>query len=593
MRTPDSAVTRRWFLQGAALLAAPAVLPSQTAPDNFAQQDEALRAWYERRALALAGILANDPAALRELMAEWPVLYPPWTGRLDEYDSERFGPLLAVSDEGENAETIARAAYASAKARTLHPTAPMPLGVMIDGERMVSAGEGPIGPDEYAKLIAAAFERTLCSTNVGVRVNARLYRLLPEFSTADAAQNEEEWLARVFAVFAPFLKTPDGVPRPLTVRLIVEPSDAPAAVSKLVAKLEAARSRGLLGPAALHKLSLLSIATGAIRDDVATEEIKRVLSIAAQAGVPEVAIDGDLTPAARERLSVASLLNIVDAATLRNLFAAARQHSVRLVYRYQVDVDSAARTIWTGLQAARSYGFTAGKYGLVPLTLDEQERVVAMISRWTQGWTAVPAFYVDTPLVTDDDAFDASRCVEAALVWIEKVRAAGARLALFDCPDRLAGRHLVRDAQHPEGVLTLEHIVVIEQRARQLGLKPMWSGGITARLALALGAQGVFAIFSTGAASRQVPVHGSFADDPDLPSKGAPTELGVRRVHAAVQAGFLAVALRQRNPKLASNVSEHAQQLLAAIDAQNGVERALATLNDSLVRGWTAHWTKT
>ena len=593
MRTPDSAVTRRRFLQGAALLAAPAVLPSQTAPGNFAQQDEALRAWYERRALALAGVRANDPGALREMMAEWPVLYPPWTGPLNEYDSERFGPLLAMSDEGENAETIARAAYASAKAHALHPAAPMPLGVMIDGERMVSAGEGPIGPDEYAKLIAAAFERTLCSTNVGVRVNARLYRLLPEFSIAAAAQNEEEWLARIIAAFEPFLKTPDGVPRPLTVRLMVEPSDAPAAVSRLVAKLETARSRGLLGPASLHKLSLLSIATGAIRDDVATEEIKRVLSIAAQASVPEVAIDGDLTPAARERMSVASLLNIVDAATLRNLFAAARQHSVRLVYRYQVDVDSAARTIWTGLQAARSYGFTAGKYGLVPLTLDEQQRVVALVSRWTQGWTAVPAFYVDTPLVTEDDVFDASRCVEAALVWMEKVRAAGAGLALFDCPDRLAGRHLVRDAQHPEGVLTLEQIAAIEQRARRLGLKPMWSGGITARLAFALGAQGVFAIFSTGATSRQVPVHGSFADDPDLASEGEPTELGVRRVHAAVQAGFLAVALRQRNPKLASDVSEHAQQLLAAIDAQNGVEKALATLDDSLVRGWTAHWAKT
>ncbi len=562
-------------------------------PGSFAQQDETLRTWYEKRALALAGVRANDPAAFRDLMAEWPTLYPPWTGRLDEYDAEHFGPLLAVSDEGENAETIAQAAYASAKARALHPAAPMPLGVMIDGERMVSAGEGPIGPDEYAKLIAAAFERTLCSTNVGVRVNARLYRLLPEFSIADAAQDEEKWLVRVFAAFEPFLKTPDGVPRPLTIRLIVEPSDAPAAISKLIAKLEAARSRGLLGPASLHKVSLLSIATGAIREDITTEEIKRVLSIAAQAGVPEVAIDGDLTLSARQRMSVASLLNVVDATTLRELFIAARQQKVCLAYRYQVDADSAARTIWTGLQAARSFGFTAGKYGLVPLTLDEQEHVVALISRWTEGWTAVPAFYVDTPLITIDDVFDASRCVEAALLWMEKVREAGARLALFDCPDRLAGRHLVRDSQHPEGVLTLEQIATLDRRGKELGLKLMWSGGITARLAFALGAERVFAIFSTGAASRQVPVHGSFLDDPDLPSEGAPTELGVRRVHAALQAGFLAAALCQRNPRLANDVSERAQQLLAAIDAQNGVENALAALNDSLVRGWTAQWTKT
>jgi hypothetical protein len=597
VRKISSAVTRRRFLQSAALLTAPAVLTTQSPSGNFAQQDEALRAEYERRALALTGVRASDPAALRELMAEWPALYPPWTKRLEEYDSARFGPLLAVSDEGENAEMIARAAYASAKARALHPPSPMPLGLMIDGERMVSAGEGPIGPEEYAKLIAAAFERTLASTNVGVRVNARFYRLLPEFAIADAAKDETRWLGRVFEAFVPFLKTPDGVPRPLTVRLIVQPSDAPATVARLSAKLEAGRGQGLLGPASLHRFSLLSIANGAIpagasANEIHLAEIKRVIAMAAQAGIDEVAIDGDLTLAARERISLASLLNIVDLSTLRDLFAAARPQEVRLVYRYQVDADSAARTIWTGLQAARSYGFTAGKYGLVPLTLEEQQQVVAFVSRWTEGWTAVPAFYVDTPLVTVDDVFDESRCVEAALLWMEKVRAAGARLVLFDCPDRIAARHLIRDAQHANGILTLDQIAAIERHAKDLGLKPMWSGGIIARLAFALGAQQVFAIFSTGAASRQVPVHGSFVDDPDLASEGAPTELGVRRVHAALQAGFLSSVLRERNPKLADEIASRAQQLLAAIDAGSNVEPAWAALDDALVGGWTAHWSK-
>jgi hypothetical protein len=574
------------------MLAAPAVLPAQSLSGNFAQQDEALRAEYERRSLAITGVRANDPAALRELMAEWPTLYPPWTRPLDEYDSARFGPLLAVSDEGENAESIARAAYASAKTHALHPPSPMPLGLMIDGERMVSAGEGPIGPDEYAKLIAAAFERTLASTNVGVRVNARLYRLPPEFAVADAAADEAKWLARVFAAFTPFLKTLDGVPRPLAVRLIVAPSDAPATVARLVAKLEAGRSKGLLGPASLHRFSLLSISSGVIHAGAPVAEINRVIGIAAQAGISEVAIDGDLTLAARERMSAASLLNIGDVNTLRDLFAAAREQKVRLVYRYQVDADSAARTIWTGLQAARSYGFTAGKYGLVPLTLEEQEQVVALVSRWTEGWTAVPAFYVDTPLVTGDDVFDASRSVEAAFLWLEKVRAAGARLVLFDCPDRIAACHLIRDAKHPDGILSLDQIAAIEKHAKGLGLKPMWSGGITARLAFALGAQQVFAIFSTGAASRQVPVHGSFADDPDLASEGAPTELGVRGVHAALQAGFLSSVLREPNPRIADEIANRAQQLLAVIDAGSNVEPPLAVLDDVLVRGWTAHWSK-
>ncbi len=148
MSKPASAVTRRRFLQGAALLAAPVSLHSQLAHSKIERQEEALREWYERKALGLAGIRADDPEALRDLMAEWPVIYPPWTGRLDEYDSEAFGPLLAVSDEGDNAETIAQAAYASAKARALHPASAAALGMMIDGERMVSAGEGPIGPEE-------------------------------------------------------------------------------------------------------------------------------------------------------------------------------------------------------------------------------------------------------------------------------------------------------------------------------------------------------------------------------------------------------------------------------------------------------------
>ena len=43
---------------------------------------------------------------------------------LAAYDSERFGPLFAVSDEGSAGETIVNAAYASAKAKALWPDRP-------------------------------------------------------------------------------------------------------------------------------------------------------------------------------------------------------------------------------------------------------------------------------------------------------------------------------------------------------------------------------------------------------------------------------------------------------------------------------------
>ena len=65
---------------------------------------------------------------------------------LATYDSEHFGPLFAVSDEGSAGETIVNAAYASAKAKALWPIDPVSLGVALDGERMTSAGEVPIGP---------------------------------------------------------------------------------------------------------------------------------------------------------------------------------------------------------------------------------------------------------------------------------------------------------------------------------------------------------------------------------------------------------------------------------------------------------------
>ncbi|MGH7737185.1 MAG: hypothetical protein ACREMP_04885 [Candidatus Tyrphobacter sp.] len=509
----------------------------------------------------------------------------PWTPSLQEYDARRFGPLLAVSDEGDHAKDIARAAYACAKARVLGATA-MTVGVMIDGERMVSAGESPIGPDEYAKLVPAAFDRTFASTNVGVRANTRLERLLPEFAIADAANGEAAWLARVFAAFAPFLNTPNGVVRPLTVRLVVQPSDAAETVQHLVARLRAGRAQRLLGPASLHRFALLSITPGPIVGGAPVGEIERVLEIAERSRVTEVAIDGDLTQAARERESVASLLNVVDVQTLRVLFAAARQRRVRLVYRYSLDVDTTARTIWTGLHTARSYGFSVGKYGLLPLTLKEQERVVTLVSRWTKGWTTIPAFYLDTPLVTADDVFYEGRIADGAALWMERVRAAGARLVLFDCPDPIAARTLVRDSEHPSGVLRLEQIVALNERATELGLMPLWSGGLTPRFAFALGARRVFGIFCTGAAARKVAVFGNFVDDPDLASEIAPTEPGVRRVHAALQAGFLATMLRGANPSLAQRIAVRAQALLSAIDAKSGEDRALAELDAALVAGW-------
>jgi hypothetical protein len=555
MTDSSSALSRKGFLKSAALLAAPAVVPAP----------------------ALAAAAHLETAG---------VTHPSWTPPLERYDAAKYGPLLAVSDEGDNAPAIAAAAYASPKARALPHATATSIGIMIDGERMVSAGEGPIGPAEYAKVYAAARNKTYCSTNVGVRANTRVYELLPEFSIAAAAQNESAWIASVFAAFAPFVNTPNHVPRPLTVRLVVQPSDTAETVSRLVAKLEAGRASGKLGPASLQSFALLSISDVPIAGGAPVAEIERVFAIAARSGIAETAIDGPLTMWAREHISVASLLNIADVPTLQALFASARNNNVRLVYRYQVDVDSTARTIWTGLYTARAHGFSAGKYGLTPLTLEEQERVVTLVSGWTKGWTTVPAFYVDTPLVTANDVYDASRAFDAAVLWMQRMHAAGAKLALFDCPDRLAGRYLIHDAQHPTGVFTLAQIAALETRAKAIGIKTMWSGGLSARLAYAMGVQRVFAIFCTGAAARAVAVHGDFADDPDLAYEIAPTQSGVQHIQTLLQAGFLATTLAAIDPTLAKTIQAQAQSLLRTLEAKANPAKPQRLLESTLRGAW-------
>jgi hypothetical protein len=112
-------------------------------------------------------------------------------GRLEDYDYAKYGPLLGISDEGSAAGTIAAAGYASAKSIVTGSANAAAVGIIIDGERMTSAGEVPIGADEYAAITKVAFGRTLCSTNVGVRVSARLYQPLPEFQVSDAHKDEE------------------------------------------------------------------------------------------------------------------------------------------------------------------------------------------------------------------------------------------------------------------------------------------------------------------------------------------------------------------------------------------------------------------
>jgi hypothetical protein len=509
---------------------------------------------------------------------------------LTTYDSRSLGPLFAVSDEGSAAGTVVAAAYTSAKARAFSGVDPVTLGVILDGERMTSAGEVPIGPDEYAALFAAAAGRVLLTTNVGVRANARFTQPLPEFAIPEGSAGAS-WVDQVCAAFTPFLETPDRRPRPLTVRLMLGSGQPLSALEAAVRSVESARRAGRLGPPELHRLSVLLVFDRRIESAEQLRQITDVIDAAARIGVAEVAVDGELQAAARPRVSLPSLLNVLDVGNAGTLLREAKARNIRLTYRYRLDVETAARTIWTGLHAARTNGFTAGKYGMVPLALAEQRTVIELVSRWMRGWSAIPAFYVDTPLVTDDDVIDPSRPVEAACSWLTTARAAGASLVLFDCPDRITPRHLLRQAassSNDPGVLTLDDVDRILARAHDLRMEILWSGGITAPQAFELAKRGVHGIFSTSSTARKIAVTAPFKDDPRLAAENEPTEIGVRRMHGVVQGGFLSTALQAREPALAAAIDGLTQQLLSVKGDAAAIEKALAELNERLLPAWRA-----
>ena len=498
---------------------------------------------------------------------------------LAEYDSDRYGPLFAVSDEGSAGPVVLDAALASAKAAA-GASSRIRLGVILDGERMTSAGEVPIGPPEYAALSSAAAGQLLLTTNVGTRINARLTGQLPEFPALEKSAEA------VIAAFEPFLDTPDRRPRPLTVRLQLDPGADCTPLAALVGKLDEARKRGAIGPANIHQLSVLVTFKEEITTDAQLEQIEAIIAAAAELGVPEVAIDGAQLSYARRRWGAQGLLNVLSIPAVNRLLKFATARGVRLRPRYQIDVDSAARTIWTGLEAARVNGFDAGKYGLLPLTLEEQGQVIELITRWTSGWTAIPAFYVDTPLVSATEVLDVAQCEVAARRWLKVARGAGATTVLFDAPDRVNPRKLVQGSDSPDGVLTPDQIDALRDYSELLGVKILWSGGITAPQAFALARRRVFGIFSTSSTAAKIAVTAQFERDPHLAAENEPTEFGVRRMHAIIQGGFLSSRMGELHAGLARELETSTTNLVASGGEAAKSQAALEALNELLLRGW-------
>jgi hypothetical protein len=519
-------------------------------------------------------------------------------GSLGDYDHVRYGPFLGVSDEGSAAGEIRMAALESPKVQALSPSAkrtPMVVGVAVDAERLGGIGEIAVGPEEYADIWLACVDRVLVTTNVGTRVNVRVYRREPRILVTSAdPQAVAKARAQIEAAFKPFVLTPDGKPRPLTVFVEfprlgrkMKPAAKRATLRKLSSFVASGEAAGKSKAPKGHALGLAASVRSGLggRDDAMA-----AIDLAATSGLGVVILDGVKRKAADEAISLAGLLDYFAPGIVGALLRRAREKGVILRSANLPDTDTIARSTWVGLTTARNMGAHLGKYGCFPLTRPEIDHVVEQVQQWLPHWSAAPVFFVDQGLLREgavDVRNDLPRGIEA---WLDTVATHGVRVVLVDTIDKSTGRRLLkRSSKDKTGHLGLKQIERIEAHARRLGIRVLWAGGLGLREVFEMGKRGVFGIYVTTAAATTVPVGASYARDPALSAVKEPSREAVLRTKILLEAGFLASKL---DGSLGARIDRSAEELLAGVvagDARSVAERT-AALAGACRAGWRFYW---
>lgn len=524
------------------------------------------------------------------------------TTSLDDYDHERYGPFLGVSDEGSAAASIRDAALASPKVRALAASArraPLVVGVAVDAERLVSVGEVVVGPQEYADIWLNTVDRVLVTTNIGTQVNVRVYHPEPRIAVAsrrrDAIRRAKD---EIREAFKPFVETPDLEPRPRTVfvefppRARITTPQKRAILRGLAAFVSSGKAAGKRRAPRGHVLGLAAkIGNG----PPGREAAKAVVALASSAGMKVVLLDARRSnePGTVAR---AGLREAFRPGLIAQILRHAQEHGVALRTANLPDTDTIARSIWVGLNTARSMGANLGKYGCVPLTLDEIGHVVSQVQGWLADWAAAPVFFVDEGLYSGrvDVGKDLPRGIEA---WLKTVAARGARVVLIDTVDKSSGRRLLKKSTRDEaGYLGPGQIDRIERFARQprIGVKVLWAGGLGLRDAYEMGRRGVFGIYVTSATATTIPVGGDYVRDPALAGLKEPSKHGVLRTKILLEAGFLASTLA--GSPAGDRIARAADGLIEALDADTKDAEAIRARTKALaavcVAGWTQHWAR-
>lgn len=564
----------------------------------------------DRADRAVDELAVRATGALRELGAG----AEPVAWSLREYDAEQLGPIFGVSDDGDAAPQIVQAILDSPKAvvlRARRRLSPRTIGACLDAERMSAAGELPVGLEEYAKVRQAVAGRVPMTTNVGTVVLPRFYRPLPFVAVhgSTAAGSRDAAVADLQAVLAPFAKPPGGGGQlPITVYVYFQNRELRRNVKVAILRaLSDAIATGDFADRRIHRLALLERPT-----DQNSRTPKAAIDIAAEAGLTDVMIEANARFESQDRLLQPGLLAFFEPGRVNEILDHAREKGVAVVAKNRIDTCTAARTIWAGLTTARGMGAHLAKFGLFPLTLEEQIEVISLVRAWFPTWTPAPAFYVDRPAVTIDRVYRDDRLVEPAIRWIDGAANAGADVVLIDSPDRTPapagmgtlsyqddhGRRLLkRNGSDALGILTMDDLDAIEAAARRHSppVRILWAGGLDGRQAFELARRKAFGIFTTSTTARRVAVPVG-RGDPTLTSKMEPTYLGVLGVRMVIEAGFIStIAAERRNKPHEAVILEKVNPVLEALEqgalitGQQDRNPALDELRAVLEPAWEDH----
>ncbi len=480
---------------------------------------------------------------------------------LADYDSAKYGPMLGVSNEGGAAAAIRHGALTSPKCSASAHQArdPLFIGVAHDAERLGAVGEVVVGPDEYATIRLACMDRMLTTTNVGTRVNVRLY-LEPPVVRIKSSRPSPAFASAVEELtecFRPYWKTPSGRPRAMTVLVQFEKSSKAAESTAIFAKLAEAMASGRFCSPKWHRLGILvRIGSKANR----LKDAQEAIELATKCGLKEVSLEGPSIQAPTEPM--AGLLNYLPESELAMLLPLAKEKGIQLMTRFHIDPATTARHVWTGLSAARNMGFDLGKYGLVPLMLEEQKEVIARVQHWFKSWCAAPVCYIDYPILTRDGVYSGPTLVQGIERWLKMVKTLKVRVVLIDTAKKSEGRHLLKtDPDDRKGFFVLPDIQKLDAFGKRLGIKVLWAGGITLPQAYELGKQGVFGIYFTSTAATLKPLSKQYRRDPYLAGVREPTPEAVARVALLLQTGFLVGRLKPDSKELETACQEFLRTL--------------------------------